>query len=135
MINSADLKVQNSADKTRVASGDTLVYSINVDNIGPTRALSVTLQDVLPAGVDFISSTSGALPCTNLNAVITCDVGKLEATKSVLIQLIVRVNQSARNSLHNSVSVSSVTPDPVTSNNSASLNTSVYYRLFLPVAR
>jgi uncharacterized repeat protein (TIGR01451 family) len=135
VINSADLKIQNSADKTRVTSGDLLEYSIEVDNIGPTRALSVTLQDVLPAGVDFVSSAPGSYLCTNQNAIITCDVGKLEATKSVLIQLFVRVNQSAMNSLHNSVSVSSVTPDPVASNNSASLITSVYHLLYLPITR
>lgn len=135
VVNSADLEVQNSADKTQVAIGDVFVYSINVSNLGPTRALSVTLQDVLPAGVDYLSSSPGAVQCADHVGTVTCDVGSLNANQGALIQLNVRVNKNATNNLHNSVSVSSSTPDPVAGNNSASLDTSVYHRLFLPLTR
>jgi uncharacterized repeat protein (TIGR01451 family) len=135
VVNSADLKVQNSVDKSRVAFSDMLVYSINVNNIGPTRALSVTVQDVLPAGVDYISSSPGSIQCTNHVGIVTCNVGRLDANQGALIQLNVRVNKNATDNLHNSVSVSSATPDPVAGNNNATLDTSVYHRLFLPVTR
>jgi uncharacterized repeat protein (TIGR01451 family) len=135
VVNSADLKIQNSADNPRVALGDMLVYSINVSNIGPTRAFSVTVQDVLPAGVDYLSSAPGAIQCTDHIGTITCDIGRLDANQGALIQLNVRVNKNATDNLHNSVGISSSTSDPVASNNSASLDTSVYHRLFLPVTR
>ena len=135
VVNSADLEIQNSADKTQVAIGDMLVYSINVSNIGPTRALSVTVQDILPAGVVYLSSSPGAIQCTDHIGTVTCDIGRLDANQGALMQLNVRVNKNATDNLHNSVSVSSSTSDPVASNDSASLDTSVYHRLFLPLTR
>jgi uncharacterized repeat protein (TIGR01451 family) len=135
VINSADLRVQISADKTRVAFGDLLSYTVRVDNLGPTSALSVAVQDLLPDGVDFISSSPGSFPCANLNGTVTCAAGKLGANENVILQLLVRLNRAAVDPLHNVVSVSSITPDPVTGNNTASSDTQVYHRLFLPVTR
>ncbi len=95
VVNSSDLKVQVSADKTSVAFGDTLHYSITVDNQGPTRALSVTVHDVLPAGVDFISSTPVSYPCMDQSGVVTCMLGTIEPGKNLSLQFIVRVESYA----------------------------------------
>jgi uncharacterized repeat protein (TIGR01451 family) len=131
----ADLSVQLSANKSEVAFGDILQYTIHLGNFGPSGAISVTLQDNLPAGVDFVSSSPGTIPCSSQTATVTCKVGNLAPANDIQLELLVKVNQEARTGLHDSVSVSATTPDPITVNNSASLDTRVFYRLYLPVTR
>jgi uncharacterized repeat protein (TIGR01451 family) len=135
VIDSADLKVQFSADKTSVAFGDTLVYSITLDNLGPTRALTASLQDVLPVGVDFISSSPGTISCMDQNGVVTCVLGTIQPHVNLSLQFLVRVNHTPATNLHNSVSVDALTPDPDSSNNTASTDTEVFHRLYLPVLK
>lgn len=135
VIDSADLKVQISADKTSVAFGDTLVYSITLDNLGPTRAFTASLQDVLPVGVDFISSSPGTISCMDQNGVVTCVLGTIQPHVNLSLQFLVRVNHTPATNLHNSVSVDALTPDPDSSNNTASTDTEVFHRLYLPVLK
>jgi uncharacterized repeat protein (TIGR01451 family) len=137
VTDSADLKVQISADKTKVAIGDMLVYSITVTNLGPSTAFSITMQDILPQGVDFIASSGSPVtfPCTHPNQEVTCQVGHFGANSKATLQLVVRVNRSAIDTLHNVASVVDITPDPDTTNNTASLDTNVFNRLFLPITR
>ncbi|MEU8060611.1 DUF11 domain-containing protein [Microbispora bryophytorum] len=55
-----DLSVVKSADKTEVTVGETVTYRVTIANAGPNDATSVTVKDVLPANLAFLSSTGSA---------------------------------------------------------------------------
>jgi uncharacterized repeat protein (TIGR01451 family) len=55
----ADLAVAKSVDNPAPNEGDTVIYTITVTNNGPGDATGVTLSDLLPLGVTYVSDNSG----------------------------------------------------------------------------
>ncbi|MER5326571.1 DUF7507 domain-containing protein [Streptosporangium roseum] len=55
-----DLSVVKSADSTRVTVGQTVIYRVTVRNAGPNDATGVTVTDVLPPNLTFVSATASA---------------------------------------------------------------------------
>ncbi|GGO31087.1 DUF11 domain-containing protein [Microbispora bryophytorum] len=55
-----DLSVVKSADKTEVTVGETVTYRVTIANAGPNDATGVTVKDVLPSNLAFLSSTGSA---------------------------------------------------------------------------
>src|SRR5262249_22729815 len=53
----ADLVVSNALSNTAPNVGDKVTYTISVKNSGPNTATHVSLQDVLPADLSFVSSS------------------------------------------------------------------------------
>ena len=53
----ADLVVANSISASTPNVGDTVTYTVTVFNSGPNLATNVSLADVLPPGLSFVSST------------------------------------------------------------------------------
>jgi uncharacterized repeat protein (TIGR01451 family) len=74
---SADLSVTKSGPATIVA-GSTVTYTITVVNGGPSTATNVTLSDVLPVGLTFVSATQTTGP------MFTCVPGTLSCTRAAL---------------------------------------------------
>src|SRR5262249_50725240 len=64
----ADLGVTISAPAT-VTAGDTVVYTINVTNSGPSDAQNVVLADSLPAGLTLVSQSQPFGPAFTLDDV------------------------------------------------------------------
>ena len=56
----ADLAVGKSVSDPTPNVGDTITYTVRVTNNGPDAATGVTVQDVLPAGVSYQSSSATA---------------------------------------------------------------------------
>ncbi len=52
-----DLSVIKSADLTKVTVGQTVTYRLAVRNAGPNDATGVTVDDLLPSGLSFVSAT------------------------------------------------------------------------------
>ncbi len=68
----ADLSVVKSGPPTVTAAGS-VTYSLLVANAGPSDAVGVSVVDVLPAGVTFVSAGGTGWSCTNSgNASVTC---------------------------------------------------------------
>src|SRR4029077_718288 len=62
---SADVQVAKSGPATAVA-GTNVIYTITVANEGPSDATAVTVTDLLPTGLTFVSNTGAcatAFPC------------------------------------------------------------------------
>ncbi|WP_334056460.1 isopeptide-forming domain-containing fimbrial protein [Polaribacter sp. P097] len=57
-VTSSDLVTTKTVDLSTVNEGDTIVYSILVENNGTSDATNVNLTDVLPTGVTYLSDDS-----------------------------------------------------------------------------
>src|SRR5262249_40687890 len=53
----ADLQVTKSVNNATPNVGDTVTFIVTVTNLGPGPATGVTIQDLLPAGLTFVSAT------------------------------------------------------------------------------
>lgn len=55
----ADLSLEYVSDTLNPFTGQTIVFTIKLSNIGPGIPSTVELRGVLPVGIDFVSSASG----------------------------------------------------------------------------
>jgi uncharacterized repeat protein (TIGR01451 family) len=105
-------------DKPTPNEGDTIVYTLTVTNNGPSTATGVTLSDLLPLGVTYVSDDSGGL-YNRTTGVWT--VGTLQVGGSATITITATVDTgTAGSTIANTVEVgTSDQPDPDPSNNRA----------------
>src|SRR5205814_5859628 len=66
---------------------DVLSYSITVTNKSTEDATGVTVTDVLPGGVTYVSAAPDAGSCSFSNGTVTCNLGTLTAGASTGITL------------------------------------------------
>jgi uncharacterized repeat protein (TIGR01451 family) len=75
--------IQISPNIFNASEGDTVVYTIRVENYGPDTATNVVVDTNLPSGLNFVSSSTGTgthsgnswqIPSLNAGTVVTLDV-------------------------------------------------------------
>ena len=111
---SADLSVTLAASPANPAVGQNVVYTAKIANAGPDAAVSATVTDVLPAGLNFVSAPGCTY--TSGNRTVTCALGSVTtAGDSVAITAV----PTGAGSIANTASVSAATGDPNAANNSA----------------
>ncbi len=114
----ADISVIKTGSPNPVMSGQTLTYTIDVSNLGPSDAQNVVLTDTIPTeitGAEF--STNGGV---NFNPWLgSLNIGTLlnQETRTILIRG--TVAQVAPGFITNTATVTSTTPDPNPSNNTS----------------
>ena len=113
----ADLIVRVAAEPADVPVNSNLTYTVAVENRGPGAASFVSVTDVLPTELVFLSSMDA---CTVASQMISCVVGDLEAGESVELRYQVRA-VAAGTGLTNVVSVTGAEDDPDPDNNTASV--------------
>ena len=99
------------------AQGLAFTYTLTVTNSGSLPASGVSITDVLPAGVDFVSAVTSQGTCSGTST-IACSLGAMASDASVDIQLTVR--PTVLGTLVNSVSVVANEADANSVNNMAS---------------
>ncbi len=120
------VKVRAPASITR---GSELTYAITVKNAGPSRAWSVKLTDRLPRGTKFVKASATRGRCTSPKAgtrrgTVTCKLGRLKRGDSAKIRIVVKVTAKAnQGAITDRSNVTSVTPDPLRRNNTATAQT------------
>jgi uncharacterized repeat protein (TIGR01451 family) len=117
---SADLSISKVDDVDPVMAGNNLVYTIQVDNAGPSDATAVTVAETLPAGVTFVSTTGCA---EDPAGVPTCTLGGIAASGMASYTVTISVDAATSGTLTNSVTVSSTTVDPDNTNNTTTEDT------------
>ncbi len=95
-----------------------------VVNGGPSAAAGVVVTDTLPAGVTFVSATGPGGPCGVTASVVTCNVGTMAAGATVAVSI--RIIPPAAGDIVNTATVQTTTTDPVSSNNSQTLRTTIF---------
>jgi uncharacterized repeat protein (TIGR01451 family) len=108
-----------------VLHGAALSYVPIMTNAGPSDATAVTLTDVLPPDVTFVSSIPGPPTCTLTGGTFTCGLGALAAGASTAVTIHVTANASAGSTIVNTATVSANEVDPDPANNSATATTTV----------
>jgi uncharacterized repeat protein (TIGR01451 family) len=117
----ADLSVTKAASADSILPGETFTYTIVASNTGPVDATNVILTDTLPVSVTFVSASSG---CTELDGVVTCDLGDLAVGNGVTVYIMVTA-PTVEGTITNSVVGASDVPDPQSGNNTASADVKV----------
>ncbi len=126
---SADLSAKLTGSPDPVNAGGALTYQVTVTNHGPTPASSITVTDMLPAGVTLVSAGGNGWTCSQIIGALVCTRETLETGDAPVLTIQVTAPTKPGN-LTNTVSVSSQTSDPVSSNNNASVTNLV---VFIPV--
>jgi uncharacterized repeat protein (TIGR01451 family) len=122
---SADLSIAKSGPAT-ATPGTNIVYTLSVDNLGPSIATGVVVTDELPAGVDFVSAVASVGTFSAVSGTVTWSVGNLAPSDPVqTLDITVFIQPAATGQLVNSAAVSSMTSDPDLSNNIATLTTTL----------
>ena len=129
---SADIVVSKSGDEA-VALGGQITYTLSVYNAGPDDAVNIVLTDALPAHTSFVNASTNTGSVSFDGATLTVNVGTLAFDTTAVATLVVQVDQNTPRGtiISNTVNVisnvngRSDTPDPDTSNNSATAFTVV----------
>ena len=119
---SADLTVAKIVDEPVPAAGDTIKYTIVLTNLGPDPAADVVVDDLLPAGLTF--DTSSTVTGSYDDSTGEWTVGTLGVTSATL-EIEATVDPSAIGIITNTADASSTTTDPVLTNNTDSADISV----------
>jgi uncharacterized repeat protein (TIGR01451 family) len=127
---SADLEIVKTDTPDPVVIGSQLTYDITVTNHGPSAAVNVVVEDVLPAGVIIDSVTSVPGTCNagepgDPTQPTTCTFDTIASGASESMQIVLTVPASVGATLINDAKVYSDTPDPDNSNNLATTQTTV----------
>jgi uncharacterized repeat protein (TIGR01451 family) len=113
----ADLSVEKSDLPDPALAGGPLQYSITVTNNGPDTATSVTLIDILPPEVTFITAVATQGMCTESGGTVTCELGDIPPGGTVLVEITVQIDVAASGEICNVVEVRAVETDPKPDNN------------------
>ena len=118
---SADVAIVKTGAPNPVTAGNTLTYTLEVANLGPSDAQDVMVSDPLPAQVIYTSSSSTVGTCTQALETVTCDLGTLAAGGTDTIHIVTTTaSGTTEGSFTNTATVSSSTHDPHLHNNTSS---------------
>ncbi len=124
----ADLATAVSAPAT-TRNGSVFTYTISISSTGPSQAWQAAVIDRLPAGTPFRTARATSGHCSapragTRGATVTCHLAKLKAGADWRIQIEVTVTVG-NGAIRDQADVTSVTPDPRTSNNTATATTKI----------
>ena len=120
---SADLSITVADAPHLMLEGGVVTYTIQVHNAGPDAATEVTVTDSLPATATYRGATASQGSCTANGADVTCSLGTVPSGGAATVSLVAM--PTASGAMANLVTVASSVADPVTTNNSASVTTTV----------
>ncbi|MEX2555968.1 MAG: choice-of-anchor Q domain-containing protein [Actinomycetota bacterium] len=107
----ADLSVVKTDSADPVDVGQTFTYTVTVSNAGPQVASNVTLTDVLPAEVSFVSFAGRpAPPCTQNAGTVSCTWASLGVGSSVMVKI--KVTAVSAGSASNTATADADQSDP-----------------------
>ncbi|MFZ2620981.1 MAG: immunoglobulin-like domain-containing protein [Minisyncoccia bacterium] len=113
---SSNIAVTKTVDKPTASVGDTVTYSISVVNNGPDNATGVSIKDILPNSLDFVSASSSI--GTYSTTTSTWTVGDLANGSSTALILVSTIHAGFEGQkITNTATASSTQSDTDSSNN------------------
>jgi uncharacterized repeat protein (TIGR01451 family) len=126
---SANLKITKSDSPDPVRLGQSLTYTIGVENLGPSPATGVTVTDNLPRRVDLVSATDPAGSCAAQGGKVSCAIGSLNPVgvnyNGAPVTVTIVVVPRSTGTIRNTATVKGDQKDPATANNKATATTRV----------
>ena len=107
----ADLAIEKIVSNHYPKNGEEVTWTIKVTNNGPDTAVNARVYDVLPAGLEFVSTDGAYNNSTNI-----WTIGNLKKNETVSLKIITKVTVTATN-ITNIANVTSDTPDNDLTNN------------------
>jgi len=124
----ADVGITNAA-AAKVRRGSDLTYTIVATNSGPDTATAVSVTDATPKYTTFVSASSTAGTCTTPavgdTGKIVCRAASLLNGSAYTVTITVHVIGKVGNVISDTASVSAMTFDQNSANNSAIRNTTI----------
>lgn len=114
----ADLSISKSASAGSVYTGQSITYTLEVQNLGPDEAEDITVVDTLPAGAVFYSSAGTGWSCGEVGGEVQCTRTSMAAAASSTITITINAPGTA-STMTNHVEISSSTEDSSLLNNSS----------------
>jgi large repetitive protein len=131
----ADLVIVKTGP-SNLTVGENATYTLAVTNNGPASANAPVVSDALPAGETFVSASGTGWTCDDSSQTVTCTfTGSLSAGPAPAIAVVVAVGAAAYPSVTNTATVSSSSPDPVLTNNTSSVQSSVASQADLAIVK
>ncbi len=118
----SDVGIVKQAQADPVDAGEEMDFTFTVTNHGPSDATGVTVEDVLPANLEFVSAES---PCAHVTGTVTCAIGDLAVGQSVELTLTVKVDPDETVEVSNTAKVDSTTPDSNSGNDESTAKKTV----------
>jgi len=123
---SADLTLTKVADRRHVRIGENITFTITLTNLGPTTATGIVFGDPLPDPLNLVSFSCSQ---GTIGGLSFCAVDSLPSGASVTAVLvatpITNPAKSERWFSNTAFIAEAATPDPDSSNNSASVTTHI----------
>ena len=129
----ADLSIEKSDSADTVYYNEIFTYTLNITNNGPDVAQNVTLTDILPKEVSFLSSNEPPYEIIDSNYTWTFPFIAIGETKTITIKVLVETTNIG--TITNHAHVTSDTIDSSLANNNISENTYVDYSAELSVIK
>ena len=123
-----DLAITKVVDNANPLFDSIITYTITVVNNGPDKSFNVTVGDLLPDGVKFISSTGQYNPDTGV-----WFVGDLDANESATLKIVVQVIRVGN--ITNNVNVTGTGHDSNLTNNNDSVSVNVPESVLLNITK
>ena len=132
----ADLALTKDTAPDPAVAGQTVTSTLRVINNGPNPAQAVVLTDPLPDGVSFVSATAGQGSCSQSAGVVTCALGAVANGAMVTVDIVGQVAPgTTAAALTNIATVSSDTPDPNLTDNTAGATVGLETRADLVIGK
>jgi large repetitive protein len=121
----ADVSILKTGPSAPVLLGSTFVYTLEVENHGPSDALAVAVEDELPAEVEALSVDTDTGSCEPAAATVECELGTLTPAQKATIHVTVKSIgiPAGGGPVLNTATATSTTPDPTTPNESTAETT------------
>lgn len=128
---SADIAIVKTAPAS-AAAGSNLTYSIAVTNNGPSNSGTVTMNDILPPNMTFVSESQPSGPvftCTNPPAggtgTVSCSIASLNAGVTATFTIVVQIANAAPVGPSSNTATVTSANDPNAGNNSSTAVTTI----------
>ena len=104
----ADIWVEKSVDQETILRKHEATFTMVVGNDGPSTARDVELKDVLPAGLEFVSTEEP--PCAQAGGTVTCSFGDMIPGAKATVEVTVKGTVNGEHD--NKATVETPTPEP-----------------------
>jgi uncharacterized repeat protein (TIGR01451 family) len=108
-----------AASATTVAPGGQVMYTLVVQNNGPSDDPGVNVTDPLPAGMTLVAADSSQGSCTTANNTVACDLGALKNGGSAQVLVTANAPQTG-GCITNTAKAQATNEDPDADDNQAS---------------